>query len=357
MGLTRRHFLTAIAGAGLAPTPPALAAQLRWVDVHMHVIGGPDRQFGPAVDRALERMDALGIARAVVFPPPMPRPLFDYPDYVPQLQRHPGRFGFLGGGGSINPMLHRFPQPDSVTAQVKQGFIDLANRTLDAGAVGFGEIALLHLSLTPNHPFEQVMPDHPLMLTLVEIAGSRDAVIDLHMDPFPGESAVRTPPALDRPANPSTLMGNIAGFERLLVHERRARIVWAHGGSDFSGHMSPALVRRLMDAHPNLYMSLRPVPAGVTFAKPVGLPLHNTILTGSGIVRPWLDLLKTHSDRFVMGADAFFLAPTASSKTAVATLSRGNEGRLTGAAQLMSRLPADLARKIGRDNAARLYRL
>lgn len=357
MGLSRRNVLTGIACAGLASMPAALAAERRWIDVHMHVVSGPDRELRSAVEQAVARMDALGIAKAVVFPPPMPGPLFDYPDYVPELQRYPDRFGFLGGGGYLNSILHKFAQPDSVTDEIKQRFIGQARRMVDAGAVGFGEIALLHLSLTPNHPFEQATPVHPLMLALVEIAGRRGVVIDLHMDAVPGEGPMRTPAALNRPANPPTLMGNIVAFERLLAHERRARIVWAHGGSDLTGHMSPALVHRLMDAHPNLYMSLRPVPAGVTVAKLTGLPFYNTLLTESGVVGQWIDLLKKHSDRFVMGADAFFLASTARTGTGAATLSRGNEARFTGAAQLVSRLPAELARKIGQENAARLYSL
>jgi hypothetical protein len=357
MRLSRRNLLAGIAGSGLLSVADVLAANRRWTDVHMHVVSGPDRQLGTAVDRAVARMDALGIAKAVVFPPPMPAPLFDYPDYLAHLQRYPGRFGFLGGGGYLNSLLHRFAQVDSVTKDVEQRFIGIARRMVNEGAVGFGEIALLHLSLTPGHAFEQARPEHPLMLALVEIAGRRDVVIDLHMDAVPGDSVMQTPAPLRKRANPAALIGNIVGFERLLAHERNARIVWAHGGSDMTGHMTPALIRRLMDAHPNLYMSLRPVPAGVQSSMLTGLRFHNTLLTEAGISAQWLDLLKTHANRFVMGADAFFLAPTAPSEMGAATLSRGNEARLTGAAQLMARLPPDLAQKIGHENAARLYRV
>ena len=112
----------------------------------------------------------------------------------------------------------------------------------DAGAVGFGEISVLHLSLVPHHSFTEVTPEHPLMLALVETAGRRRVVIDLHMDPVTAAGTMRTPAFLKSPLNPPTLMGNIAGFERLLAHDRNARIVWAHGGSDFSGNMTPALI-------------------------------------------------------------------------------------------------------------------
>jgi hypothetical protein len=99
----------------------------------------------------------------------------------------------------------------------------------------------------------------------------------------------------------------VAGLEKLLAHERNAQIVWAHGGSDFSGNMTPALIGRLMDAHPNLFMSLRPVPPKVQ-TNPFGLKFHNLMFTPTAIEPAWLALLKRHSSRFLMGADAFVLS-------------------------------------------------
>jgi len=115
-------------------------------------------------------------------------------------------------------------------------------------------------------------------------------VIDLHMDPVLSDGT-RTPQSLKVPPNPVTLKGNIPGFEKLLVHERNARIVWAHGGSDFTGNMTPALIGRLMDAHSNLYMSLRPVAAAATSASPFNLQYYNLIMRPKGIESEWLELL------------------------------------------------------------------
>jgi hypothetical protein len=357
MDLTRRHFLKGLAGAGLAPIPTAQAQVRRWADVHMHVIGGPQRQFAQAVDIAVAEMDQRGIAKAVVFPPPYPRQGFDYLAYVPELERYPGRFGFLGGGGFLNPMLHQFADPESVTAEIKRRFVRLAEQMVDAGAVGFGEIALLHLSLVPGHSFEEVTPEHPLMLALVETAGRRRVVIDLHMDPVIAVPTMPTPSFLKSPPNPRTLMGNVDAFERLLAHDRNARIVWAHGGSDYTGNMTPALIGRLMDAHPNLYMSLRPMPAGTKVLPAFGLRPRNTLMPASAIDKAWLDVLNRHADRFVLGADAFFLASSTPSDSPLRILGRGNDLRLRGIAELLARLPASLAGKIANENAARLYRL
>jgi hypothetical protein len=356
MGLTRRTFLTGILGSAYAASA-SHAAGPSWIDVHMHIVGGPQSQFGSALDQAVAKMDSVGIAKAIALPPPLPQSRFDYSDYLPALKRFPGRFRFLGGGGLLNPMLHEFAQPARVTPDIKQRFIGIANQIADAGAAGFGEIALLHFSLTQNHPFEQAMPEHPLMVALVEIAGRRNLVIDLHMDCIVASGDAPIPPGLLSPPNPPKVMGNIAGFERLLAHDRNARIVWAHGGSDFTGNLTPALIRRLMDAHANLYMSLRPVPPRAASAGPFNVKFQNTILTDVGIDEQWLDVLKTYPDRFVLGSDSFFFPAAMPPGAPAAMFSRGNEARLSASNQLLARLPADLARRVAQENAARLYKI
>lgn len=322
----------------------------------MHVIGGQQRQFDRAIEQALAGMEKFGVAKAVVFPPPFPRQgLFDYVDYAPLLRRYPGRFGFLAGGGTLNPMLQQFRDPNTATPAVKQTFADQANRMLDDGAVGFGEMAALHLSLVPNHPFERVSIEHPLFLSLAEIAGKRKAVIDLHMDAVAGAS-MKLPASLKSPPNPASIDGNIDAFDRFLSHDRDARIVWAHGGSDFTGNMTPSLIGSLMDRHPNLFMSLRPLPPQAA-RNPFGLRIYNLMLTGGQLDSAWLALLRKHADRFVMGGDAFFLSASVNEASPLVALSRGNQPRLTAARMLLSKLPPMLARKIANENAARLYRL
>jgi len=328
------------------------------VDVHMHLVGGRQGMFGEAVEGCVARMQEFGITKGVVMGPPQPPPgAFDASDFISELHRYGDRFAFLGGGGTLNPMLHAHHDPENVTSEVKQEFVSAANRLLDDGAVGFGEIAVLHLSLVNRHPFEEVTSAHPLLSALAEVAARRNAVIDLHMDPVTATDSMRTPSALKVPPNPPTIAGNIGGFERLLADNPGARVVWAHGGSDITGNLTPALVGRLMDAHPNLFMSLRPVPPQANSANPFGLRFYNLILTPSGIEPDWLALLRKHSDRFVIGSDSFFISPAASTEGAAAMLSRGNQGRLIASATMLSRLPPDLATKIAMANPVRIYRI
>ncbi|MBV9406765.1 MAG: hypothetical protein JO211_15570 [Acidobacteriaceae bacterium] len=361
MFYSRRDFLAVAFGGALLGSLRARAAadflDVRMhIDVHMHVIGRSQEQFDQAVARAVGEMDTYGIAQAVVFPPPIPiLGRFDYQDYAPALRRHPGRFGFLGGGGTLNPIIQAHRDPQTLTSAVRQAFADQATRMLDDGAAGFGEMTALHLSLVPNHPFEQVSITHPLFLLLTEIAAEHQAVIDLHMDAVTGTS-MATPSNLKVPPNPPTLQGNIDDFERLLAHDRDAKIVWAHGGSDFTGNMTPALIGDLMDRHSNLFMSLRPLPLRAV-NNPFGLRFFNLMLTPDGVEPAWLELLTRHSDRFTMGADTFMLAPSVDPTRPAVTLSRGNQGRLIAASILLSRLPASLATEIGTENAVRLYRL
>jgi hypothetical protein len=355
--LSRRRLLLRSAAGAIAATvvrPAAAQASVRWIDVHMHLVGRSGNDFVEAARNALQAMDQFGIQTAVVFSPPMPVSNFAFTDYLPALRQFPGRFAFLAGGESLNPMIQQTPAA-SVTPQVKQRFTDQARRILDAGALGFGEIAVLHLSLVPNHPFEQVPAVHPLLLAMMEVANERKAVIDLHMDPV--VDPMPTPSDLKSPPNPKQLAGNVAQLETLLAHGPDARLMWAHGGSDFTGNMTPALIERLMTAHPNLGMSLRPIPLIAATQNPFGHVYYNLMLSPQGIAPDWLALLQKFPDRFVMGGDTFFVSSGANPQAAVVSLGKGNDPRLRAAQIALSRMPEELRPKIAIDNARALYRM
>ena len=92
---------------------------------------------------------------------------------------------------------------------------------------------------------------------LADIAAEHNVPIDLHMEALPQDIPA---PADLKPPNPSRLHGNIAAFERLLAHNRKARIVWVHLGWDVTGFRTLDLTRALLARHENLYLQLRPLP-------------------------------------------------------------------------------------------------
>jgi hypothetical protein len=172
--------------------------------------------------------------------------------------------------------------PDHIRKHTKRRFEKKANKILRKGAVGFGELTAHHYSLMPGHPYESVPADHPLFLLLADITAHHGVAIDLHFD-IVVEDVAHLPPRLASQANSPRLAANIAGFERLLAHNRKAKIVWAHAGSDMLGHWTTDLGRKMLQEHPNLFMSIR--MGG-------GMP-RNRVLDGRGEVRPqWLALFR-----------------------------------------------------------------
>ena len=325
--------------------------KLGFIDVHVHLIGGRgnDEDYGGAAYEAIEHMDRLGIRKAIILPPPqvISQDWYDYPSFVHALRRYPNRFSFLGGGGNLNAELHKYSDPTTVTEDVEQAFAEQAEKIIKDGAIGFGEIASLHISAVPGHPFEFVPADHPLLRVLSDVSAKFNVPIDLHMDAVADEMS--TPSRFEDGDNPPILPPTIGPLRRLLAHNPNAKIVWAHGGSDPLGSMSPALIGNLMDEYSNLYVSLRVVGGRA--------PMYNKLLGFGHIEAEWIDLLNNHSDRFVIGSDSFFVSPNLRGSGPGVRFAQRNVPKLRAAKHFLSLLPPNVARSIARDNAVRIYRL
>jgi predicted TIM-barrel fold metal-dependent hydrolase len=324
------------------------AAQGAWIDTHMHLVGGASDAFADAAREAVRAMDAAGIAQAIVLPTPqvdgVPRP-YDFDAYASALRAHGRRFVFLGGS-RLNRLIHATP-PERVDAALRRRFEAMADEVLAAGASGFGEMGVHHLSLTPGHLYSQAAADHPLFLLLAEIAARRDVPIDIHFDVVAQD--MKLPAGLATPANPPEFAANLVAFERLLAHERRARIVWAHAGSDMLGHGTPGLARDLLRRHPNLYMSLRLMP---------GRAPQNHPLTRELALKPeWRRLLGDFPDRFTIGTDRFVPAPGLSGTAPGQVFARLSATNLERTRAFLAALPEDLRRRIAIENARRIYKL
>jgi len=253
---------------------------------------------------------------------------------VSAVKKHPDKLAVLGGGGTLNPMILDAYRTGNAGPDVQKKFRARAEELLRLGAVGFGELSIEHLSLpqSPVKDYEYAPADSPLMLLLADIAAEHNVPIDLHMEAVPQDMPM---PAEYKAPNPPQLHANIAPLERLLVHNPRAKIIWAHAGSDNIGFRTPALNRRLLAAHPNLYMEIKYDP---------GFPGKDPPIVDGKLKPEWLKLYQDFPDRFIIGSDQHFDPP------ATVPLARAQQNAL-----LLNQLPVDLRKKIATENALKLY--
>jgi Amidohydrolase len=349
----RRDFLKAVAYSGIFPYLPLRRMYQRfsagaapWIDVHVHLVPAQRKDFAGSVSEALNAMDQSGIRKMIVLPMPQNEaPSFDCDDFAAAIRPYPARFAFLGGGGTLNIMLQQAASQTVVSDSSKRQFEQRANDILREGAAGFGEMAVHHLSHATGHPYESVPADHPLLLLLADIAARNNVPIDLHFDVVAEE--MKAPSWLATPPNPQVLRANLPAFERLLGHNRNARVVWAHAGSDMLGQWTASLSRKLLEAHPNLYMSLRLFP---------GQAVQNFPLLPIGRIKPeWLSLLQDFSARFVIGGDQFIAAAAGQRGGPAAMFSRQAPMTRRRTQAFLNALPMELARKVGFENAMSIY--
>jgi hypothetical protein len=315
-------------------------ARIPYIDTHVHfdpkVVSDPSGQ----IDTALHAASNENAATLIFMPGPYistDPASFDYEIFVTALKKHLGRLAFEAGGGSLNPMLQASIRAEDSGPGIQQIFKERAEQILSAGAIGFGEMSSEHLSLTSGQVYETAPPDHPLLLLLADIAAQHNVPIDLHLDVVP--QTIPLPFGVASPPNPAKLQENLAAFERLLAHNPRAKILWAHAGQDGIGYRTPDLCRRLLQAHPNLYMEIKIDPL---------LLGKNPPLDASSKIQPeWLALFKDFPDRFVIGSDQHYGS---------ARFTTGPQ-RWQSVILLLNQLPADLQRKIASENARRIFHL
>lgn len=341
---------------GFHAADSVLAAETHYLDVHAHLwwprtsapVPQASRVPYPALQAArnlVQQMDGQGVAVALILPPPQTQANADsslLDELIEISMLYPGRFRVAGGGDVLNPMIHQIAV-GKVTEQDKTAFRKSAETLVKKGIVAFGEMTALHLSFFPQHPFEMTPADHPLFLLLADVSAQYKIPIDLHMEAVSADMPL--PAGFGEP-NAKVLKENIAGLEHLLAHQPAANIVWQHIGWDNTGHMTPALMRKLLSAHPNLFLALRVEERMQTKG---GTPMPHRILDAGGkIAADWLDLMKSFPDRFMIGSDEFFPPPGSP---------RRWPQSFDETWKILGQLPADLARQIGRDNAQRIYHL
>lgn len=337
---------------------PALAARghvstggISYIDTHNHLVGRfgsrsgfPELDYDGAARVALATMAELGIKKMLIMPPPFysahPNK-YDVDDIIYITKQYPDHFAFLGGGGTLNVIIQQAVRDGNTSQEVREKFEKKATEIISKGALGFGELTAEHFSLGRNHPYESAPPDHPLFLLLADIAARHNVPIDIHMEAIPEEMPL--PRGLRSPPNPRVLSPNIAAFERLLAHNRKAKIIWAHAGWDNTGCRTAALTARLLKKHPNLYMSFKISPRD-------SVPETRPIERGIGLKGEWAEVIKEFPERFMIGSDQFYVS-------ARAPIRRIGPPSAQPTNKFLSLLPPGLARKVGYENARRIFNI
>jgi hypothetical protein len=320
--------LLSLAGT-LRPAQPQ--GRVSIIDTHLHIERDPRRRESLEAAFVLRAMDSFAIEKAILTPPPLP-PGRTSRYGLSALRAIAGqqkqRIAFMAGGDMLNPIIQETP-PDRASGNVLHHFTELAETIAQSGAAGFSELAVEHFSSNRGgHPYESSPPDHPLLLMLADIAAKHAMPIEIHMEAVPQDMAFPET-RLRGGRNPETIHGNIAALERLLDHNEHARIVWVHAGWDLTGERTVPLMRRLMNNHTNLGMSIK-IEGGYQRTQ--------AMLPKGGIKPGWIAMLHDFPDRFVIGSDTF--------------IDEGNEPMET-TRRFVDALPPDLAVRIASENARR----
>jgi predicted TIM-barrel fold metal-dependent hydrolase len=190
-------------------------------------------------------------------------------------EQHPGRFIPYGGNEPIRGFIamegERAYTLQSAAVVEYLGQLDAALR--DKRFKGIGELVVNSTFSRFDKP-SKYPADSPLMQRLWALSAKYGVPLSAHMD--------ATPDSLEQ-------------MERLLASDRRGTWIWAHTGRLPAA--DPALLRRLLGAHPNLFCDL----SGRESIRQIyrGDPIDE-----GGVLKPaWKALLEELPDRFVIGTD------------------------------------------------------
>lgn len=332
----------------LASFFPDNEVEVKYIETHVHLQatymerGKLKHDWMGTAEYAMQEMDKLGISKCLIMPPPqgtINKNPYDYKVLLPVIQKYPDRFGLIAGGGTLNVMIQKAIEDDTVTEELKQDFRNTAREIIEAGAVAFGEMTALHLSFNPSHPYVVAPPNHSLFLELADISAASGLPIDLHMEAVTKD--ISLPTWFKSPPNPKNLTENINAFEKLLDHNKKAKIVWQHVGWDNTGHLTIELLDSLLKKHDNLFIGLKCLQQGQS--KSENRPLNSNTLK-----QDWIDLIKKYPNRFALGSDFFYSIPGKGKKMPDSS----KESRL-----IVDQLPDEIKTKVAFENANKIYGL
>lgn len=313
----RRAFLlgavslwgAAACAAPVVRTPKEQVAAFPLVDAHSHHIPLGTAPHGYSGDDLVRAMDAAGFHRMIVL---------GYWDEVPALaRRHPGRVVAAYHRLSMRVRIGR----GEVTDGRRRDEVERVGSEFDAALRsgqyrGIGEV---HTYARPipfvNAPAVALSPETPVVRRLLEVAGIHGVPIDIHCD------------------------SNFSELTRAAAAHRRTTIVWAHMATP----MSPSTMRDVLRDHPNVFFDMS---AKNPACCPLAAAEHPFLGLGGVLDETWRQLFEAYPDRFLVGVDFF-------------TRDHLVRARETGEfyRNLLGQLTPPTARKLGYENAERLYGL
>ena len=322
--------------------------QIKYIETHVHLQATYKEQgklktdWLSTAEYTIQEMDKLGISKCLIMPPPQGTKNnnpYTYKELIPVIKKFPDHFALVAGGGTLNLMIQQAIEEEEVTEAMKDKFKKTAQEIIDDGAVAFGEMTALHLSFNPSHPYEVAPPDHPLFLELADISAKSGLPIDMHMEAV--TKNIPLPSWFKNPPNPITLIANIPAFEKLLAHNKKAKIVWQHVGWDNTGHLTILLLDSLLKKHENLFIGLKCLQEGPS-------NVENRPLINDKLKTEWIGIVKKYPDRFMLGSDFFYVIPNKGKKMPDSS----KESRM-----IVDQLPDGLQKKVSYINAMTVYNL
>jgi predicted TIM-barrel fold metal-dependent hydrolase len=256
-------FVLSIAGLGTGDEPSPKKQVLPIIDVHFHP--------APTWDiYALAKLfDELGVAAAGNGARDSDALALKFS------QQNPSRFIPFGGNEPIRQFTNREGERAWTlqSAAVVDYLAQLETAVREKRYKGLGEL-VANSTYSRSDKAAKYPADSPLMRRLWALSAKYDVPLSVHLD--------ATPDSLEQ-------------MERLLGSDRAGTWIWAHTG--WLPVANPSLLRRLLQAHPNLFCEL----SGRESIRRIyrGDPIDN-----DRVLKPeWKALLEDFPDRFVIGTD------------------------------------------------------
>lgn len=327
---------------------------MRYIDIHSHVAPGVN------FEEIIEDINANDVSHIGI----MPRGGANEDQVLAFYENYPDRVIPFYGGCAIQTLLMQGSNisMNKETVIFFQGYrkdwwgenleqsIEKIEKDLKGAPYrGIGEIRLRHYGNGPTVPEKEhdynFPVDSPFMFRLVDLAAKLNLPVAIHME---AESRGEYIEFLGKSADEDT----VSAFERLLDHNKDVLIIWCH-----LGRANPAVVRVMLDRHPNLYTDISDVQPRSNNAKGVSqasleifreYTLKNSVINANGRLREdWKRLFTSYPDRIMISCDA--MSPKCYGKMYSALM---NELK-----NILSQLTPDAAEMIAHKNAKKVFSL